>query len=234
MIHTRNFHVRTAEESLSSQIISNVPDSTPSILFVHGAGKATKDRYQYLAEYLANNSQSSLLFDFSGHGASTSSISLSSLRKRVEEASAMLSLLDRNGPRSLIASSMGAYIALKLTENVKIDNLVLFCPAVYTPSAFALPFDERFSQEIRRPDSWKDSDAFEYIRQFSGNLLIITGEEDKVIPAQLPAILFSQANKSAHKEILILPGAPHGLHYWLQDNLAARQRVFEAISQLIN
>ncbi len=68
----------------------------------------------------------------------------------------------------LIAASMGAYTAIRLTEIVSVKNLVLLVPAAYTPRAYHLPFGPAFSAAIRIPCSWKESDAYPILENFKG------------------------------------------------------------------
>jgi alpha-beta hydrolase superfamily lysophospholipase len=96
-------------EKLVGNIISDNTENEPTLLFLHGAGKATKERSNYIAFELAKHGIRSFSFDFSGHGESSGKLEESSLRKRVEEASAALNFLNHSEAVTLYGSSMGAH-----------------------------------------------------------------------------------------------------------------------------
>jgi len=109
----------------------------------------------------------------------------------------------------LIAASMGSYSAIKLTEIFKVENLVLLVPAVYTPQVYDIPFGPEFSAKIRVQDSWKDSDAFDIISCFSGNVIIIAAEFDDVIPSELIEQLYASTINARNRILHIVPNSKH-------------------------
>jgi len=80
---------------------------------------------------------------------------------------------------------MGGYIAMKLLEHLRCENLILFCPAAYSPAAWDLKFGHGFTQEIRGPGSYLDTDIGTIGGEFKGNVLLIFGSEDSVIPFEV-------------------------------------------------
>ena len=220
-------------EVISVTTVTCRSEEIADVLFIHGAGKATKDRYFYLADFLCELNRSSILFDFSGHGESSGDITNSSLRKRLTEANEISNLLSKDKPITVIATSMGGHIAVKLFDTLKVQNLILFCPAAYSDDAFELNFSSAFTNEIRKNESWKKSGVFEIIRSFEGNLLIVIGEEDKVIPKGVIDSFFKNATNTNKKKLLVLPNAPHGLHFWLNDNKEQMQTVKDAIIDIL-
>src|SRR4051794_17833447 len=105
MIEKISFQV--GNERLVGQLVLSHTKEKPSVLFVHGAGKATKERSQPLAERLAERSISSFAWDCSGHGESTGTMNHSSLQKRTIEAQMALTYTDPNQPLSICGFSMG-------------------------------------------------------------------------------------------------------------------------------
>ena len=101
---------------------------------------------------------------------------------------------------------MSGYTAIKLTEAFKVDNLILFVPAVYTARAYRLPFGPEFSAAIRVPGSWNDSDAFDILSGFRGNLLIVAAESDRVIPVEVIEQLHASARNARFKTPPHCPG----------------------------
>jgi fermentation-respiration switch protein FrsA (DUF1100 family) len=104
---------------------------------------------------------------------------------------------------------MGAYTAIKLTEIFVVENLVLLVPAVYTPRAYGAPFGPEFSAVIRRPGSWQDSDAFDIVSAFKGNLLVIAAESDDVIPRAVVERIHGSATNAKVRLLHVVPGSSH-------------------------
>lgn len=182
----------------------------PQLLFLHGAGQAHKDRAKPLAERIVNESgQGAFLFDFSGHGESSGELKQSSLKKRVSEANAAWQFLTRDNPITVFAFSMGGHIALELLAHHEIENLILFYPGIYTEKAFELPFDERFSNAIRQKDSWQNAAVLDNLRKFTGNLLIVWGENDTVVPRGAVDLIYESANSARNRELFIVPKGEH-------------------------
>ena len=147
------------------------------LLFLHGAGPTTdKTVHQYLEEALLPYNIESCSFDFYGHGEKKIPLSESSLKKRYVEAKQAIQDFHLTEPLNICGSSMGGYIAIKLLEEFKVQNLILFCPAIYDTKAFDVPFDERFTSIIRKEHSWMQTDAFDTFKKFTGNVLIFIGE----------------------------------------------------------
>lgn len=181
------------------------------ILFLHGAGKATKERSQPLAIKLAEKyGISSFLFDFSGHGASTGNIETSSLKKRVAEAVKAFEASGFSEPISICAFSMGGHIALELLPKIYVQNLILFYSAVYTDKAFEIEFgDPKFSELIRIERSWESSATFDNLNKLKGRLILFMGDNDEIIPMEVPNKIMSKANEVSKKELVILKNAGH-------------------------
>ncbi len=207
MISKTTFKV--GKENLSGLLFkSDTPISKGNILFLHGAGKATKDKVSNLAQVLLANQISSFAFDFSGHGESSGSLQESSLQKRVQEAQGAVEQFTKN-KLTICAFSMGGHIALELLRTTPVQNLILFCPAIYTPEAFNLPFDERFSSAIREPESWKNAEVVKLLQGFTGKMLVMIGEKDEVIPKGVIELINSNATNTTKKEVFVIPNVGH-------------------------
>lgn len=201
----------SGDEKISSCLISSKQNPAPDLLFLHGAGKSSKERALPLAEKLSSEYDiDSFLFDFSGHGGSTGDLSNSSLEKRVHEAVDAINYAKFVEPLSICGFSMGGHIALELFKYKQIKNIILFYSAVYATEAFKIPFgNQEFSAILRQKESWEKSNIWQLIKNFTGNLFVISGEKDEVVPSEIPKLLVSSAVKAKNKELLILPEAPH-------------------------
>jgi pimeloyl-ACP methyl ester carboxylesterase len=177
-------------------------------MVLHGAGKSSRARFSRLRESLYQCGIPSAAFDFTGHGETGGELLGSTLCERSEQASAVIRHACRE-PLTLIGASMSGYSAIKLTELFDVETLVLLVSAVYTLRAYHLPFGPEFSAEIRVPESWRESDAFDVLGGFTGNLLVIAAEYDTTIPAEIPQRIHASAGNAAYRMLHVVPGAGH-------------------------
>lgn len=229
---TKKIKFSAGDETLSGTIFAKstpaASPAKPTFLFLHGAGTSTQTRAQYLMEKLLDHEINSFGFDFSGHGESSGALQESSLQKRVNQAAAAMQFLDSHAPISVYGSSMGGHIAIRLLERFKnIQTLTLFVPGVYDGSAFEIPFTNNFSEIIRTKDSWKNSETFEILENFTGNLLIFAGEQDEVIPRELITMLDDHSPLTRKKEIVWLPNCNHAM----QNHIAADPQLTQKVIQ---
>lgn len=211
----------------------NEESDQPAFLFIHGAGKSEKSKTLYLAKKLIEQNICSLSFDHSGHGESSGELKESSLKERYQQACAAMDLLSKDTPLSVCGSSMGGHIAMRLLKDYEIENLILFCPAAYDKDAFNIPFNQGFSDIIRQKDSWKNSDLFELLSNFTGNLLLFIGEDDEVIPPGVIDLIDQSCQKCKSKKIIKIKNCPHKMHNWLQENEEERNEVTKTILEIL-
>lgn len=160
----------------------------PGVLFLHGGGESSKERYRKWQDHLCRLGISSFAFDFRGAGESEGKFSDGSLSNRLVDAQSALSfflsenLIDKN-KIAVVGSSMGAPIALRLClETEKIRALILVSPAAYSKEAENQPLTDSFTKVIQRKNSWQDSPSFQILRNYKGSVMIIYGSKDSVIP----------------------------------------------------
>ena len=232
----RAFFARTSEgeELCASEFL---PDgiTLPNCLVLHGAGAACQRRVEPLCRALASRGFAPLSFDFSGHGLSSGSIAASSIRKKVDEALGVTRWLDPLSPLSVCAFSMAGEVALRLLPqmNQRVENLILFAPAIYDVAAYDVPFGPEFSNIIRAAGSWRRSDAPALLRGFKGQLLIVIGDHDEVIPPEVIEILCSAATAAARVRVLRLRDAPHQLGIWMTQNPLLTKQLADRIVDLV-
>lgn len=221
---------------LTVKIVTPDVPTKKDVLFLHGAGMATLDRYTYLSDLATKLGYRALMFNFSGHGTSSGKLQASSLERRNLEAQLVISNYGIKQPFSVIASSMGGYNAIKLAANYQVGRLILFCPAAYATEAYSIPFTEEFSNIIRKPFSWSNSDVFDYISKFEGELIIIVGTNDEIIPFEIVRRIYDNASNCQKKTLLQLDAAPHALHSWLMksEQDAQLQRVISLITESLS
>lgn len=179
------------------------------ILYLHGAGASTRRGQHLLRGALQQRGLGSVCFDAVGHGETGGVLSDSSVASRTRQAQAVLAARVLPEPLVVFGASMGAYNAIRLTEQHRVDALVLIVPGVYTPAAYEVPFGPEFSAVIRQERSWADSDAWEILSRFEGRLLVIHAEHDAVIPLEISERLVAAANRTQSRQLHIVRGAEH-------------------------
>jgi len=200
----KTFEVKFGEHTLQGDKYIHSCDT----VFLHGAGNSSRKRFQKLRESLNTKDLPSVSFDFIGHGETGGAMTSTSLQIRTLQASSVIKE-HSSKTLNLVGSSMSAYTAIKLTEIYNVQNLVLLVPGVYTPKAYTINFGSSFSEVIRVKNSWIDSDAFEILKKFKGNLLIIAAQNDQVIPPQILTKLYDSATKVKSKKLHVVQDAEH-------------------------
>lgn len=159
-----------------------------------------------------------MAFDFVGFGETGGSIHESSLQKRTEQACAMIEAMNIKSPICLLGSSMGAYTAVKLSEILPTNGIILFVPAMYDLAAYSAPFGDEFSQIIRKPNSWVNSDAWQILQAFRGRLLVVAAGQDDVIPQDVIRRIDEAAANTSWKEVYTVQHSSHMLIQYLEQN----------------
>lgn len=204
-------------------------ETKPNFVFLHGAGVGNKQRIFSVSDTLVQNGISILSIDFSGHGESSGDIKQSSLAKRVSEARTAIELFAAPSGLTICGSSMGGYVALKMLEYFDTTNLILIAPAIYSRKALDVRFDSGFTEIIREPGSWQDSDVLEPLETFKGSLLIVIGKNDTVIPPGVVDLLDQHSPQTTKKEIIYIPDCDHGVHTWIKEHAEAAEPIKQKI-----
>lgn len=230
---------RAGSETLTATIVHSDPERVCSVISFHGTGAASdRSRVRYLLDDFAGRGISSVCFDFSGHGGSTGSMDGATLNIRLGEARAAAALLGNSlpgkaAPRTIIGSSMGGFLAAMLVQELAADSLLLICPSAYPVEAFHLRFGETFYDVTRRPGAWAGSPAFGAMATFSGDLLILAGRHDTIIPVGVIETYFSSASHARRKKLIWLEDADHKVHAWLEKHDSERKRLMPEILALV-
>jgi len=202
----------------------------PSTIFFHGAGQSSRARWQHLREALFMRGMGSYAFDFIGHGETGGELTSSSLERRTNQAVQVIKTLYISPPLTLIGSSMGAYTALKVSEKIPAGTFIFVVPAMYDGDVYGIHFGPEFSI-IRKPDSWRNSDAWGILAQFSGKLLIIGAGKDETVPRELTQKIYDSASRAAKRELYFVPGSSHFLGQFMRDNPAEKERIASLIAK---
>ncbi|MFH1712466.1 MAG: alpha/beta hydrolase [Patescibacteria group bacterium] len=204
----RKFQVQFRGHTLRGDIWG---EGVPQVLLLHGAGQSEMSRFKLLREHFARENITTASFDFIGHGKTGGSLKSSSLKNRTEQALAVIKHLKIKELQYLIGCSMSGYTAIRLSEYIKMEKLVLIVPAVYRADVYEVPFGPKFTKMIRAPKSWLESDAWKIVSELRSEILIIAAGKDEVIPKNLPNRLFSKAQKSHDRDIEYVKNASHSI-----------------------
>ena len=220
------------KENIIGEILGKDEGKLSNFIYFHGAGRSAKERAkEFFDESLFNTVPSIVTFDFSGHGERTGELKHSSLKQRAHEAQTAIELYTTKKQLTVCGSSMGGYIALKMLSLYDIKNVILFAPALYDKQAFEVPFNQGFSEIIRRPNSWGESDVLSSLEKFSGSLLLYIGKQDKVIPHGVIDLIDKHSTNTQRKEIIRLDDCDHAITTWLNNHSDERRQITEKISR---
>lgn len=210
--------LEVGQEHLTGVKVAKDLSKPADFAYFHGAATGNWSRLMAFAKPIVDQDSSIVAFDHSGHGTSTGEEKKSSLEKYSNEARAIIDAYANGKPLTVCGSSMGGYTAIKMLAHYDIQNLILMCPGIYNRTAFNVQFDSGFTEILRTPESWKNSDAVDILREFKGNLLVLIGSEDATIPKGVIQLIDDSAKKTKRKEIMIVPGAPHAIQAWMIQN----------------
>jgi uncharacterized protein len=229
------FYLAVEQEIITGLIMQDgMSKLLPDFIFLHGGGETSyKERVYDIAEPIIKNNHNILSIDFSGHGTSTGELKKGSLKKRVIEAQAAIIAHAATSPLIICGASMGSYIALKMLERFQVDTLILMCPALYDGQAYNVQFDQGFTEILRRPESWQNTDVLDTLRAFTGKLLIIIGDKDEVIPAGIIELILQNSVNVQKKELYIIPQCPHKINVWLADNPQELRNMRQKIDEFL-
>jgi fermentation-respiration switch protein FrsA (DUF1100 family) len=113
---------------------------------------------------------------------------------------------------------MGAYTAVKLLEYYQIKNMIFIVPAMYYSKAYNVPFNKGFTEIIRQPQSWRNSDAWQILVKYKGRLFTIAAERDEVIPLEVVNRIYDSAVNAKERKLFVAPRASHAVFTDLRAN----------------
>ncbi|MBP2048831.1 pimeloyl-ACP methyl ester carboxylesterase/aminoglycoside phosphotransferase (APT) family kinase protein [Streptomyces griseochromogenes] len=211
------------------------PRGRATAVLLHGAGNGSKERLlPLLAEFAAHGCHA-LALDFSGHGESTGELSELSLRRRFEQAAAVIDAqAPARDPLVLVGFSMSGQTVADLARHYgqRVAAVGLCAPAVYAPQAWDVPFGDgrgRFSEIIRTPGSWRDSPALEVLRAYEGRAVLAVPGTDEVIPPEVTEAVQEALAARAQYTRFELPDAEHRLGLWFRDHAGDRREFAAAL-----
>ncbi|MEY9990811.1 pimeloyl-ACP methyl ester carboxylesterase [Streptomyces sp. V4I8] len=208
---------------------------TATVVLLHGAGNGSKERLlPLLAEFVSRGCRG-LAFDFSGHGESTGALRELSLRRRFDQAVAVIDArVPADGPLIVVGFSMSGQTVADVVAHYgeRVAAVGLCAPAVYAREAWDVPFGEgdgRFSEIIRRHDGWRGAPALEVLRAYEGRAVLAVPGTDAVIPpAVTEAVQEALAARSRFTRFDV-PDAAHMLGLWFQEHAEDRREFVTSV-----
>jgi pimeloyl-ACP methyl ester carboxylesterase len=198
-------------------------DSSPEravVLICHGIGEVVEHWFA-VQRLLAECGVASLVFDYSGYGRSTGSISPGQCEEDALSAFAKLGELIPSRPISVLGFSLGSGIAATLIAKVKVHHLVL-CASFTSFRAAALSAGLPRILIFLVPAIWSTEDV---LKSSTVPILIVHGAEDRLFPPAMARELNAQGGSKS--ELVIIPRLAHDdpyrepqRHYW--DVIASR------------
>ncbi len=190
----------------------------PAVLFLHGSTSSEKN-YIPIAEKLADLGIAAMTINLRGHGTSEGNFDSLTVEDSVKDGLAALETLVRNpiidkNRLGICGASLGAAIAaLMVEENNNIKSLVLRVPATYTTEMLKMKYPDIMSDEERifKEMAVHDTPPIKAMRNFRGSLLVITSQNDDIIPPKVSLAFLSAAAHANKKELKEIPEATHQL-----------------------
>lgn len=218
--------------------LSGVYGGDPSgatAVVLHGAGTSSTERLLPLVREFVAHGCRGIAFDFSGHGESTGELAELSLRRRFEQAVAVIdAYAGADGPLVLVGFSMSGQTVVDLVRHYgdRVAALGLCAPAVYTADAWDVPFEDgkgRFSELIRQPDSWREAPALQVLRAYEGRAVLAVPGTDAVIPPAVTESVQDALVARAQYTRFELTDAQHQLGMWFREHGDDRREFVTAV-----
>ncbi|MET9800733.1 alpha/beta fold hydrolase [Streptomyces sp. NPDC006368] len=204
----------------------------PTVVVMHGAGGASKERLLPVVEEFARRGCRAVALDFSGHGDSSGELRESSLERRFAQARAVIDRVAADGDELvLVGFSMAGQTVADLTRHygARVAAVGLCAPAVYAAEAWGVRFGDGFTEIIRRDGSWRTSGALKAFEEFEGAAVLVVPGTDQVIPAAVTEAVEEAFSARSRYRRLDLERADHGLATWFAREAEARRRFADAV-----
>jgi uncharacterized protein len=193
-------------------------EKNPGVIFFHGLTSSEKG-YISFAEKLAEHGIVSLTLNVRGHGESEGDFDKLTVNDVILDGLNAYDFFakydfidpDRIG---LLGKSVGGAIVSSVSAQRKVKSVLLSMPAAYTDEMMRMPFNKiqpNVYAIFQNMENIGDTKACQAIAQYEGNLLIVIGEKDDIVPLDVTSEYFNIANKAQRKEKVIIKDSLHVL-----------------------
>lgn len=228
--------IKIGTKTLNAYVVRAETGNTCILFLSGGSITVGKERYREWQENLKLAGMSSVSFNYSGISGSGVPLEKSSLQSRIEESIAISDWMNEHMQAEhyvLYGVSMGGYIALGLINEKPdmFEKLILHAPAAYSPLAHTDCFGEKFRQEIRKEDSWKNSFSFKWLGNYKNPILFIEAENEEIIPHEITENYKTLKIGHINFESFILKKAKHDVWNNTPQNTQFRDEIYERIKK---
>lgn len=199
------FFIEFNKDFIHGNIItaSEKPD-VPEILFIHGCNPVENSSdFLILRQMLAEKYfVSSCAFDFPGHGNTGSNWSESTIDLRTSQSVDIVNACFDSQPLNIVASGLGAYTAIKLTQLFNVKNLVLLVPALCAYEACNINLGKNYDKFAEFTYSWSMTDALAIIQFFEGGVSILGAGPGPSVQREVAGQLFASALRARERRAI--------------------------------
>jgi len=204
----------------------------PTILLAHGNGGNLGDHTGVIRMF-TRRGYGFLAFDYRGYGKSESSPSEQGIYKDITAASQYLSQVRHIPPQRQIAlgGSLGSAVVIDAATHIPFRAVIAYSTLTSAPAV---------AEHLRDNGSmaWLKVLPLQLVMKQTYNslgkidrvhvpLLVLHGDHDRLMPVSMPKALYQRAG-SAHKKLLIIPGAGHESVIFQGED-----QMFEQLNQLL-
>ncbi len=199
-------------------IPQKLKNKNPGVVLIHGFGSNEKN-YIPLGERLAEIGIVAFTINLRGHKGNNNVEDFLKVKDGFEDGLASFDFLtsfefidkERIG---ICGASFGGGICAYVSGRRKVKSIVLRAPATYSDYLLNLTLPEILKEEgdkFNNMENIFDTIPIKSLEEFKGYLLIITSENDEVIPKRMTDAFLHAARNAAHKDLTKIKDATHGL-----------------------
>jgi uncharacterized protein len=184
-----------------SAVYVRASDDAPVFLICHGIGEQV-EYWSGVQELLKTMDVSSLVFNYSGYGASSGRVSVSHCE---EDAITAYRELKGRGHRSifLLGFSLGSGVVLAVAPRRKVDGVIL-CQGYSTLREAALAMGFRRWMTYAMPDVWHN---LRRLSEVTTPVLVVHGDGDQLFPVAMAKRVHDACRERG--ELMIVSGFAH-------------------------
>jgi uncharacterized protein len=190
------------------------------VILYHGNAGRACDRTLY-ASYFDSNSISYILAEYAGYAGDKNDPSREIILSDVKNIIDFTQGLNMK-EFTILGESIGAGVALEHVRLEEPDKLILISPFSKLSDVARIHYPFYPTRFLGR----EDYDNLESLAQYKGELLIIHGEDDEIVPSSMTEKLYEISDQASQRDFLIIPKAEH-------NDLLVHNKVFEKIIEFV-
>ena len=192
--------IRSGDRHLSAVYVLSTEDA-PVFLICHGIGEQV-EYWSGVQELLKAMNISSLVFNYSGYGASSGRVSVAHCEE--DAAAAYRELIDR-GHQSifLLGFSLGSGVVLSIARQLKVDGVII-CQGYSTLREAAIAMGFRRWMTHVMPDVWHN---LHRLKDLTIPTLVVHCDGDQLFPVAMAQRVYEACGESG--ELIIVSGFSH-------------------------